>query len=142
MPENLGPGGYNSAQVAINTLISEMSDLEFQRILNSESERFLHKHSSIEIADIQEHYGQEIKLIRNEMKDLDKTSDEYKDLMVELEELEDERDSKIKAIETTDEDREKYFEVENTQIETQYNAAKADKEALESMQDSNIKRKG
>ena len=140
MPDTLGPGSYNSTQLAINTLISEMSDIEFQRLMNSEAEQFMHMKLSHEITDIQEHYGKEISLIRNEMKDLDKTSNEYFTLMLELQELEDERDEKVKQVERTITDNEKHTETENTQLETRYNAAKADKEGLEETQDSNIKR--
>ena len=119
-----------------------MSDIEFQRLMNSETEQFLHKHSSNEIGFIHQRFSQEIEQVRNDMKDTDKTSAEYKALMQELEELEDERDAQIKKIENEDEVREEWAAIEDTQLETRYNAAKADKEGLESMQESNVKRNG
>ena len=117
--DKLGPGSYNGTQLAINTMILQMNDIEFQRLLNSETEQYLHKQSSIEIQEIQERYGAEKKYIRNEMRDIeDKTSNEYFDLMAELEELEDQEEAEIKRKETEDEDREKKFAIRDTSLET------------------------
>ncbi len=141
MADKLGPGSYNSSQLAIDLMILQMNDIEFQRVDLSEDKMLEHKHSSYEIAEIQASYDPEIKLIRNEMKNSgDKTSNEYFELMSELEELEDERDNKIKVIENENADKEKSIEVQETSLETQYNAIKADKEGLEEAQKSDIQR--
>ena len=141
MADKLGPGSYNGTQLAINTMIMEMNDVEFQRLLNSENEQYLSKHSSQDIEDIQNNYDPEIKLVRNEMREAnDKTSGEYFELMAELEELEENRDAEIKRIENETSDREKQFEIEDTTLETRYNAIKADKEGLEDVQKSDIER--
>ena len=141
MADTLGPGSYNSSQLAIDLMILEMNDIELQRLQNSTTEQLLHKHASFDIAELQAQYDPEIKLIRNEMRSSDdKTSGEYFALMTELEELEDERDRKITDIENQDNDREKLFEQQDTMIETQYNAVKADKEGLEDAQKSDIER--
>ena len=140
MADNLGPGSYNFLQLAIDTLISEMNDIEFQRLMNSEADQFMHMKLSHGIEDIQAYYGREIDLVKNEMKDLDKTSNEYFTLMLELQGLEDERDEKVQQIERLITDNQKRTETENAQLDTRYNAAKADKEGLEEAQDSNIKR--
>ncbi len=141
MADKLGPGSYNSSQLAIDLMILQMNDIEFQRVDLSEDKMLEHKHSSYEIAEIQASYDPEIKLIRNEMKNSgDKTSNEYFELMSELEELEDERDGKIKVIENENADKEKSIELQETSLETQYNAIKADKEGLEEAQKSDIQR--
>ncbi len=139
MPDKLGPGGYNGTQQAIDIMILEINDLEFQRLQNSESDQYIHKKSSYDIGEIQASYDPEIKLIRNEMRNSDdKTSSEYLELMSELEELEDERDHKIKVVEDATADKEKEFEIENTGIESRLEAIKADKEGLEEAQKSDI----
>ena len=141
MADKLGPGSYNSTQLAIDLMILQMNDIECQRIKNSESERLTHKHSSYQTSDVQLKYGEEIQLIRNEMRESeDKTSKEYYDLMSELEELETERDSKTKLIEDELADAEKKYEIQDTTLETQYNAVKADKEGMEDVQKSKIER--
>ena len=141
MADKLGPGGYNGTQLAINTMILQMNDIEFQRLQNSETEQYLHKQSSIEIEELQQKYGQEIKLVRNEMRQSeDKTSNEYFDLMSELEELEEERDAEIKRVEDQNADREKLHQVQDANLETRYNAVKADMEGLKEAQKSNIQR--
>ncbi len=167
MPNDLGPGEYNSAQLAINTLICEISDIELQRLKNSTAEQLSHKQSSNEISDIQERSRQEVKFVSNQIKDidvdireidkemreLDTSSDEYKqlkeekdnlnakkqDLKDEREELKDDRDAKIKHIESDSEAKEEEYGIQNTQLETQLDHLKATKEGLESMQDENIK---
>ena len=141
MSDKLGPGSYNSTQLAINTMILEMNDIEFQRLMNSESEQYTHKQSSIELENVQDSYNTEIKLVRNEMRAVeDKTSNEYFDLMSELEELEDERDAEVKRLENEASDKEKKYQVQDTNLETRYNAVKADKEGIEEAQKSNIQR--
>ena len=141
MADKLGPGSYNSTQLAINTMILEMNDVEFQRLMNSENQVYFSKHSSIEQEDIRAQYDPEIKLVRNEMRESDdKTSGEYFELMSELEELEEKRDAEIKVLETEASDKEKEYEIQNTTLETRYNAIKADKEGLEDAQKSDIER--
>ena len=141
MADKLGPGSYNSTQVAINAMIMQMNDLEFQRLQNSETEQYLHKQSSAETQGIQNKFDPEVKLIRNEMKASgDKTSNEYFELMSELQELEDERDAELKRVEDEVSDREKQFQIQDTNLETRYNAVKADKEGLEETQKQNIQR--
>jgi len=141
MADKLGPGGYNSTQSAINTMILQMNDLEFQRLQNSENEQYFGMQSSGEIETIQNNYDPEIKYVRNEMHEAgDKTSNEYYELMSELEELQEDRDSEIKRVENETTDREKQFEIQDTNLETRINAVKADKEALEDAQKSDIQR--
>ncbi len=141
MSEKLGPGSYNSTQLAVNTMIMQMNDIEFQRLQNSESERFSSKQSSIEQESIRSKYDPEIKLVRNEMRNMeDKVGAEYQNLMSELEELEDQRDAEIKRIEDEISDKEKMYEIQDTNLETRYNAIKADKEGIENAQKSDIQR--
>ena len=141
MADKLGPGGYNSTQLAINTMIMEMNDIEFQRLMNSESERYLSKQSLAEEDNIRSQYEPEIELVKNEMKNSnDKASNEYFELMSELKDLEEERDAEIKRIEDEISDREKQFEIQDTNLETRYNAVKADKEGIEEAQKQDIQR--
>ena len=140
MPDSLGPDEYNSTQLAINLMILQMNDIECQITKNSEDNRLLHKHQSTDVEGVQYRYGSEIKQVRNDMRECeDKTSNEYFELMSELEELEENRDAEIKRIENETTDKEQFYEAQKTTLETQYEAVKADKEGIEQMQESNLK---
>ena len=140
MTQSLGPDEYNSIQLAVNTMILEMNDVQFQITQNSESNRLLHKTQSSDTENVQGRYGDEIKYVRREMRESeDKTSNEYFELMSELEELEENRDTELKRIENDTTEKEQFYEAQKTSLETQYEAIKADKEGLESAQEQNIK---
>jgi len=141
MSDNLGPGAYATSQLSKDTLIAAKNDLTFQLLMNSETQQFSYMQSSNTISDIEQHYSKEIQLVRNEMKGLDdKTSNEYYDLMAEVQELESERDEKVKQEESKRTDFQKRYDTQKTSIETRLESVKSDLEGIKQMQDSNIKR--
>ena len=67
-----------------------LHDIDAQMLRNSEDLRLKQKQSSAEVERIHGQYQQEESMVRNEMKGVDKLSDEYEELLTELQELQDE----------------------------------------------------
>ena len=86
MSQNLGPGEYLSIQLTVNEYIEAQSDLELQLMQNSQHLRLKQKNSSSQISQLQEQFTEEQTLIRNKMRGSERLSDEYYNLLQELEE--------------------------------------------------------
>ncbi|MBR2068946.1 MAG: hypothetical protein IJ877_04205 [Candidatus Gastranaerophilales bacterium] len=141
MADHLGPGGYNSNQLAIDVMILELNDIQYERTELSEAKQLMHKHASYEVAEIEARYNPEIQYIRNEMRNQgDLTNSEYFELMADLEELETMRDNAKTVVEKEENDKESEYEQQDTMLENMFNQLTGDKEGLENANDENIKR--
>ena len=141
MSQNLGPGEYLSIQLTVNEYIEAQSDLELQLMQNSQHLRLKQKHSSNEISQLQQQFTEEQTLIRNEMRGAERLSDEYYNLLAELEESQAQQEMQISDIENEANDYAQKIETENSMLETQIAAIKEDKENLKQTQKNNIQGK-
>lgn len=141
MADKMGTGSFLTLQGAINTLTAEMDDVELQRLQNSTTERLVHKHQSNDVEKIRSHYDSEISQIRNDMRACDdKTSEEYMDLMSEIEELQQEKDAKVTKAESEANDRSEELEQQDVSLETRFNAMKEDRDGLKEALEQSVKR--
>ena len=116
------------------------SDMELQILKNQESIRLRQKQSSSKISEIHAKYDVEKERIRSEINSLDEdvSSDEYQDLMAELNEIKDAEEREVETEENESSDFETELQVQNDNITSRLEALKADNESLKEMHQQNI----
>ena len=107
-----------------------LHDIDAELIDLSEDLRLKQKESASEIDNIRASFTLEEELIRNKMSDSDKVGNEYKELMNELAEMQDERDRKISKVESEAKDYESFIDIQKTNLETQRQAIDADLQGM------------
>jgi predicted nuclease with TOPRIM domain len=102
--------------------------------------RLAQKHSSADIDRIRAQYAPEEERIRNEIEGLDKLEqqDEYQDLLRELNDLKEEKESKIARREDEASDHETIVQSENESLEVRLEDINAEKESFQEMLKQNI----
>ena len=96
-----------------------------------------------ELEEINWSYNQEERLLRNDMNLIeDKTSDEYKELMAELQELQDEKSEKTTHMSNEIHDKDASLELEQSTIETSRSFVQKTRDGLQEILDSHIERSG
>ena len=139
MPDNLGPGEYANVQLTIDFLMLTKADATNQRLDNDMTVALNAKQSGEIVEQIHTKYNREESLVRSKMRECGNLSDEYFDLRMELEELENEEDEKVKAEETRRNDIEKHYEIENTELDNTITDCDTNLEQYKSLRDENIK---
>jgi len=126
----------------IQTYIAAENDVEFQLTLNSQEKINHMNQASNDTQKIHDKYGAEEEYIQNEMNDVseDQTSEEYQDLLSELNSLEEEEDEKVEKIEKEETIYENQVDTENTQLETKLEAMKQDREGFENAREQDIEK--
>ncbi len=122
-------------QLASNSSIEKISELELQILTNSLELRECQKYTSNEISEINFKFDNEKDMVRNDLKDADKNSSEYTDLLRELEELSDEQDRTVAPKEAEISDKEKDVDEKNAALQAQLEAEKANKEQIDKMKE-------
>ncbi len=109
------------------------NDLEAQQINNSMTIRIVQKTAAAKISEIHSRYDVEKEQVRNEINNLDDkaASNEYEDLMAELNDLKSEEEREVEAVEQQANDRETAIQLENDNLSTRLEAMKADDEAID-----------
>ena len=96
-----------------------------------------------ELEEINWSYNQEERLLRNDMNLIeDKTSDEYKELMAELQELQDEKSEKTTHMSNEIHDKDASLELEQSTIETSRSFVQKTRDGLQEILDSHVERSG
>lgn len=124
----------------VKLLKAAISDDEFTLTKISHSLQHAQKVSSEKIKEVQNSYAPEKEELRNRMKEADSTiSDEYLECMMELNELNDEEDMEISAIEEEANEFQSKYDQQKETVETQLTAERADLESFEQVRDENVK---
>jgi len=119
-----------NGQMNIFLYDAALHDIDAELIDLSEDLRLKQKESASEIDNIRASFTLEEELIRNKMSDSDKVGNEYKELMNELAEMQDERDRKISKVESEAKDYESFIDIQKTNLETQRQAIDADLQGM------------
>ena len=116
------------------------NEIETQMTKNSMAIRLRQKQSSSKISEIHAKYDVEKERIRNEINSLDDdaSSDEYQDLMSELNDIKDAEEREVEVEENAANDYETGVQLENDNLSTRLEALKADNESLKEMHQQNI----
>lgn len=125
--------------LAILTNKAQAESLTNQMTDNSMDLRIRQKYASDEISQINEKYDAEKDLVRNELANTDNMSAEFDLLMAELNDIEENRDREVKAVEEEINDYETHIQLENDGISTRKQACEANIESFEQALDDNIK---
>lgn len=131
--QHYGPGDFLSLSLSVTEMKATKATKTFQMTMNSHDLQVRHRDWSNAISKLHKTYGDEEKLLRNQMRAMDdKTSNEYFDLLSELEELQDEEDARVKEIESEQKDYEENVQAQNTSLETAIQAIDAQLESFQS----------
>ena len=127
--------GSSSLRLTVDTYISIEETLTNQLTDNSQDLRLTQKHVSSETDQVRAEYAVEEDRIRNEIEGLDKIAqkNEYQDLLGELNDLKEEKESKIESLENQTNDDETKVQSENEIIEVQLEDVKAQRESFQEM---------
>lgn len=120
---------------------AKKNDLEAQLTSNSMTLRLKQKHSASELASIHDEAREKQEFVRNNINSLDdKTGNEYRELMSELESLRDEEDRMAAQLEAESSYYEEWMQTQNTSLETELQAINADLEGMEEMRKQSIEK--
>ena len=128
-----------NAALSENFFIAEKNNLEDQLVDNNTSLQLAHKQESAKIENIRFMGDNEEELVRIEMEGLDTRSEEYEQLLSEINDIRDEEDREIEQIERQSTDFETEIQQENVVIETRLEAINTDLDALGDLKEEHIK---
>ena len=133
-----------SAQMNIFLCDALIQDYDDELKDLSRTKQLRQKQMNSEIQEINWDYTQEERLIRNEIKTVDNKTDEglaqYKELMAELQELEEEQSMKTSVLEDELHNIENTLEVQQGSIEDSRNFVQKTRDGLEEMVNDHIER--
>jgi len=117
-------------------------NIETQMTKNSMSLRLKQKQSAAKISDIHAKFDVEKQAIRSEINSLDDeaSSNEYENLMSELNELKAEEEQAVEIEEQASNDYETRIQLENDNLGSRLEAIKADNESLKEMHQQEIEK--
>lgn len=132
----------NAIRLLLNNLILFKNRLEAQLTANSQRLMLNNKQQSNASSSIRFKYTQEKDLVQNNIDKLGekKSSDEYKEMMEELKELNEKEESELKAQEDTAADAEAEIQAETDSLETQLEETEQEIESYSECEDQDIEK--
>ena len=132
------------AFLALDTTIkaykSEKNDLTQALVDNAMDLKINANYYSAEQAEVTLEFESQKDVIEAQRDNIDdRTSEEYDETILEIQELNDEMDRQLAELEDEEKEYETQLGIENKQIEARLEAVKADLEALETCREENIK---
>lgn len=127
--------------LTIQSYKQKSSDLEFQATQSYEIKMLKQKISANEKEEVILEFNTDKEIVRNKMDGIeDKTSQEYKDCLTEIQELQDAKDDALKLIEDEAKRYEDEIDQEVSMIQTRKEAVDADIESLEQARQEDIEK--